>query len=70
MLSGLQKLVLVVVGGVTFTSLIPLALYFKGPHVKVDLAIARGKRQYDKRESIKRREIDRELKQRMKHHNR
>ena len=51
-------------------TLIPLAFYFKGPHVKVDLAIARGKRQYDKRESIKQRDIDRELRQRMKRHTR
>ncbi len=51
-------------------TLIPLAFYFKGPHVKVDLAIARGKRQYDKRESIKQRDIERELRQRMKQHSR
>lgn len=49
-------------------TLIPLSLYFKGPHAKIELAIARGKRQYDKRESIKQREMDRELRQRMKQH--
>ncbi len=51
-------------------TLIPLAFYFKGPNVKVDLALARGKKHYDKRESIKSREVDRELRQRMKHQNR
>jgi len=51
-------------------TLIPLALYFKGPLIKVDLAVARGKRQYDKRETIKQRDIDRELRQRMKQRSR
>ena len=51
-------------------TLVPLSFYFKGPLVKVDLALARGKRQFDKRESIKKREIDRELQQRMKQRSR
>ena len=42
-------------------TLIPLQLYFKNGRVKVELAIARGKRRYDKREAIRRRETDREL---------
>jgi len=42
-------------------SLIPLQVYFKGSHVKISLAIARGKRKYDKRESIRRRDEQREL---------
>ena len=42
-------------------TLIPLQLYFKNGRAKVELAIARGKRRYDKREAIRRRETDREL---------
>jgi SsrA-binding protein len=42
-------------------TLVPLSLYLKGRHVKVGLALARGKKQYDRREDIKRREADREV---------
>lgn len=42
-------------------TLVPLSLYLKGPHVKVNLALARGKREYDRREDIKAREADREM---------
>ena len=41
-------------------SVVPLRLYFKGNHVKVELALVRGKKLYDKRESEKTREADRE----------
>lgn len=44
-------------------TLIPLKLYFKGSNIKLELAIARGKKLYDKRESIKKRETERKLKQ-------
>lgn len=47
-------------------SLIPLSIYFKGPHAKVELALAQGKKQYDKREAIARREAERDLRQRLK----
>lgn len=47
-------------------ALIPLSVYFKGPFAKVELAIARGKKSYDKRETIKRRDAQREVQQRMK----
>ncbi|MGB2866809.1 MAG: SsrA-binding protein SmpB [Bacteroidota bacterium] len=47
-------------------ALIPLSVYFKGPYAKVELAIARGKKSYDKREAIKQRDAKRELAQRMK----
>lgn len=53
-------------------TLIPLSLYWKGKHAKIELALARGKRQYDKRDAIARRELARELdrvvKDRMKHY--
>ncbi len=42
-------------------SLIPLKIYFSGARAKVELALARGKKLYDKRESIKRKEGLREL---------
>jgi SsrA-binding protein len=42
-------------------TLVPLSLYFREGRVKVELALARGKRQHDKREAIKQRESDREL---------
>lgn len=42
-------------------SLIPLRLYLKKGLVKVELALAKGKKEYDKREDIKRKESDREI---------
>jgi SsrA-binding protein len=41
-------------------TLVPLRLYFKNGRVKVALGLARGKKDYDKREAIKKRETDRE----------
>ena len=41
-------------------TLVPLELYFKNGRVKVSLALAKGKQAHDKRETIKRREVDRE----------
>ena len=42
-------------------TLIPLSLYSKGRYIKVSIAVARGKKVYDKRETIKKRESDREI---------
>jgi SsrA-binding protein len=42
-------------------SLVPLKIYFHNGKVKMTLALARGKRQYDKRESIRRRDEQRDL---------
>ena len=42
-------------------TLIPLELYFEGGRAKVELALARGKKRYDKREAIAKRESDRQL---------
>ncbi|MBA3018904.1 MAG: SsrA-binding protein SmpB [Proteobacteria bacterium] len=42
-------------------TLIPLSIYFKKGKAKMTLALARGKRKYDKRESIRRRDQKREL---------
>ena len=41
-------------------TLVPLRMYFKNGSVKVALALAKGKQAHDKRETIRRREIDRE----------
>jgi len=42
-------------------TLVPLRLYFKGGKVKVLLGLAKGKRKYDKRETIRRRDEQRDL---------
>ena len=42
-------------------TLVPLRLYWKNGRAKVELGLARGKRLHDKRETIKRRESDREV---------
>ena len=42
-------------------TLVPLSLYFKDGRAKVELGLGRGKRQYDKRESLKKREQEREI---------
>ncbi len=41
-------------------TLVPTRLYFKNGHVKVSLALARGKQAHDKRETVKKRDADRE----------
>ena len=43
-------------------ALIPLSFYWKNGKVKVSLALGKGKVEYDKREDLKKREFDRELK--------
>jgi SsrA-binding protein len=42
-------------------TLVPLKVYFKHGKAKLELALAKGKRQYDKREAIKKREAKREV---------
>jgi SsrA-binding protein len=42
-------------------TLIPLALYFKGSHLKVELGLAKGKRHHDRREDVARRDAEREI---------
>ena len=42
-------------------TVIPLSVYLKGNWVKVEIALAQGKKQYDKREAEKTRELDREV---------
>ena len=47
-------------------ALIPLRLYIKGNIAKVEVALAKGKKLYDKRESIARREAEREMERTLK----
>ncbi len=47
-------------------TLVPLKLYIKDSIAKVEVALARGKKLYDKRESITRRETEREIGRAMK----
>ena len=42
-------------------TLVPTSLYSKGRRVKVAVAIAKGKKVFDKREAIKKRDVDREI---------
>lgn len=42
-------------------TLIPLSMYSKGRYIKVSIAVARGKKVFDKRETIKSRDLDREM---------
>jgi SsrA-binding protein len=46
-------------------TLIPLAIYFKDGRAKLELGVARGKQRHDKRQSIKRKEQERELRRAM-----
>ena len=41
-------------------TLVPVRLYYKNGRVKVAVSLAKGKKDYDKRETIKKREVDRE----------
>jgi SsrA-binding protein len=43
-------------------TIVPLSVYNKGRFLKLDLAIARGKKQFDKRQAIKKRDTERDLK--------
>lgn len=43
-------------------TMVPTKIYFKGSIVKIEFAIAKGKKMYDKRQSIKQRETERKLK--------
>ena len=42
-------------------ALVPLSVYFKGPYAKVELALARGKKSFDKRDAIAKRDAERDI---------
>jgi SsrA-binding protein len=48
-------------------TLIPLRVYFKNGHAKVEIGLAKGKKTYDKREDVKRREHEREIERQFVH---
>jgi SsrA-binding protein len=50
-------------------TLIPLKIYFKGPYAKIEIALARGKKLFEKRETIKEKEARREIARAMKSRN-
>lgn len=47
-------------------TLVPLSLYFSGQQIKVEVGLCRGKKMYDKRDSIAKAESDREIERRLK----
>ena len=51
-------------------TLIPTRIYFKGKRAKVELALARGKQQQDKRRQIRDRDVARDIEREVKHRNR
>lgn len=48
-------------------TLIPLSLYFSGPFVKVEIGLCKSKRKYDKRETTKKRETEREIQRKFRY---
>ncbi|MDX9893443.1 MAG: SsrA-binding protein SmpB [Patescibacteria group bacterium] len=51
-------------------TILPISVYTRGSLIKVEIAVVRGKKHYDKRETIKRREIDREIRRKVRHSSR
>ena len=49
-------------------TIVPLSVYEKNGLVKIELALAKGKKQYDKRETIKRKEADRRIDRALKNY--
>ena len=47
-------------------TIMPISVYTKGSLIKVELGLARGKKQFDKRESVKKREVDRQIRRQMR----
>ena len=47
-------------------TIVPLSVYNKGRKIKISLALAKGKKKFDKRETIKKRETDREIRREYK----
>lgn len=47
-------------------TIMPISVYTKGSLIKLEIGLVRGKKQYDKRQTLKKREIDREISRKMK----
>ena len=54
-------------GSVKGLTIIPIRLYIKGHHAKVEIALAKGRHRYDKRRVIMQRETDREIARSIRH---
>lgn len=49
-------------------TIVPISVYNKGRKIKVEIAVARGKKKFDKRETIKKRDTERDIRREMKEH--
>ena len=49
-------------------TIVPLSLYNSGRHIKLEIGVAKGKKKYDKRETLKKRDLDRETRRAIKQH--
>ena len=49
-------------------TIVPISVYNKGRKIKVEIALVKGKKKHDKRESIKKRDTDREIRREIKGH--
>lgn len=47
-------------------TIVPLRMYLKGPYAKLEIGVAKGKRQYDKRETIAKRDAQRRIRRELK----
>lgn len=47
-------------------TIVPLRVYNKGKHIKLSIAVARGRKQYDKREVLKKRDTERDMRRSLK----
>lgn len=47
-------------------TLVPLRMYFKGPRAKVEIALGKGKDRFDKRESIKKKDMERDVQRQLR----
>ena len=51
-------------------TLVPLSIYFKGPHIKLEVGLCKGKKRFDKREAAAARDAKREMDRHLKERNR
>ena len=49
-------------------TIVPISVYNKGRKIKVEIALVKGKKKFDKRETIKKRDTDREIRREYKDH--
>jgi len=49
-------------------TIVPIAVYNKGRKIKVEIALVKGKKKFDKRETLKKRDTDREIRRQVKEH--